>query len=92
MALDLHKENNAICRSILKTISKLRDQISLRWQLTSVHSEFVGHSTEIIRQSKIKGTLKNIQTRMREGLKKLKNLDIIYGCPQILTESQLSGA
>ena len=57
MALDLHKENNAICRSMLKTISKLRDQISLRWQQTRVHSEFVGHSTEIMRQSKIKGIL-----------------------------------
>ena len=51
--LDLHIKNNAICRSILKTISKLRDQISL----SSVHSKFVGHSTEIIRQSKIKGPL-----------------------------------
>ena len=57
MALDLHKENNAICSSIYKTISKLRDQISLRWQVTSVNSKFVGHSTEIIRQSKIKGPL-----------------------------------
>ena len=44
-------------QSILKTISKLRDQISLRWQLTSMHSKFVGHSTEIIQQSKIKGPL-----------------------------------
>ena len=44
-------------RSILKTISKSKDQISLRWQLTRVHSKFVGHSTEIIRQSRIKGPL-----------------------------------
>ena len=58
MALDLHNKNNAICRSILKTILKVRDQISLWWQLTSVHSKFVGHSTEIIRQSKIRGPLK----------------------------------
>ena len=33
-------QKHCICRSILKTISKLRDQISLRWQLTSVHSIF----------------------------------------------------
>ena len=58
MALDLHIKNNAICRSIPKTVSKLRDQISLRRQLTNVHSKFVGHSTEIIRQSKIKDPLK----------------------------------
>ena len=57
MALDLHIKNNIICRSILKIISKLRDQISLRWQLTSMHSKFFGLSTEIIRQSKIKGPL-----------------------------------
>ena len=57
MALDLQMENIAICRSISKIISKLRDQISLRWQLTSVHSKFVGNFTEIIRQSKIKGPL-----------------------------------
>ena len=54
-ALDIHIKNKAICRSNLKIISKLRDQISLRWQLTSVHSKFV--STEIIWQSKIKGRL-----------------------------------
>ena len=46
MVLDLHIKNNAICRSILKKISKLRDQISLRTQLTSVHSKFVGYSNE----------------------------------------------
>ena len=57
MSLDLHMENNTICRSILKTISKLRNQISLSWQLTSMHSKFVGHSTEILRLSKIKGPL-----------------------------------
>ena len=54
MALDLYIKNNAICRSVLKTISKMRDLISLRWQLTSVHSKFVGYTIEIIRQSKIK--------------------------------------
>ena len=54
MVLDLHIEKNAICGSILKTISKLRDQISFRWQLTNVHSKIVGHS---IRQSKVKGPL-----------------------------------
>ena len=57
MALYLQIENNAICRHILKTISKLRNQISLRFQLTSMHSKFVGHSNEIIWQSKIKGPL-----------------------------------
>ena len=57
MALDLHNENDAICWLNLKVISKLRDQTSLRWQLTNVHSKFVGHSTENIRQSKIKGPL-----------------------------------
>ena len=34
MALDLHIEDNAIHRYILKTISKLRDQFSLRGQVT----------------------------------------------------------
>ena len=57
MALDLNIKNNAICRFILKKISKFKDQISLRWQLTSVHSKFVGHSTEFFWQSKIKGPL-----------------------------------
>ena len=55
MELDLNIENNVICWSILKTILKLRDQIS--WQLTSVYSKFIRHFTEIIRQSKIKGPL-----------------------------------
>ena len=60
MALDPHIKKNAICRSILKLISKLRNQISLRWQLTTVHSKFVGHSPEIILQSKIKEPLNHI--------------------------------
>ena len=64
MALDLHIENNAICRSILKTISKLRDQISLKWQLTRAHSKFGGYSIEIIRQSKIRGPLKRSKRQL----------------------------
>ena len=65
MALDLHIENNAICKSILEIISKLRDQIYLSWQLSSIHSKFVGHSTEIFWQSKIKGTLASNQKTLR---------------------------
>ena len=72
MALDFHIKNNAICRSILKTISKLRDQISLRWSLTRVHSEFVGHSTEIIRQSKIKVPLQKVSITYAGNLPFLK--------------------
>ena len=74
MALDLHIKNNAICRSILKTISKLRDQISLRWQLTSLNSIFVGHSTENIRQSKIKGSLWITVNRVIHGWSNLYTL------------------
>ena len=58
MTLDLHIKNNTKFISIHKTALNLRDQISLRWQLNRVHSKFVWHSTEIIRQSKIKEPLR----------------------------------
>ena len=91
MAQDLHIENNAICRSIFKTISKLRDQISLKWLLTSVHSKYARHSTEIIRQCKIKGPLKNIQTRMREGLKNSKIWKPLWMSPNPNKKSVIRG-
>ena len=64
-------KNNAICKSILKTISKLRDQTSLSWKLTSVHSKD-GHSTEITRQSKIKEPLL-INGKLKSLVQSLKN-------------------
>ena len=47
MVLDLHIENNAICSLLFKTISKLRDHISLRRQLTSV--------LKLLRKAKLNG-------------------------------------
>ena len=49
---------------MLKTISKFRGQISLRWQTTWVYSKFVGHSTEVIQQSKIRGPLKRSKRQL----------------------------
>ena len=72
MAVDLRIKNNAMCCSILKTISKLRDQTSLSWKLTSVHSQFDGHSTEITRQSKIKEPLL-INGKLKSLVQSLKN-------------------
>ena len=71
MAVDLRIKNNAMCCSILKTISKLRDQTSLSWKLTSVHSKD-GHSTEITRQSKIKEPLL-INGKLKSLVQSLKN-------------------
>ena len=42
MVLDLCTENNAICWFNLKTMSKLKDQTSLRWEQTSLYSKCHG--------------------------------------------------
>ena len=84
MALDLHIKNISICWFNLRPISKLKDHTSLRWQLTRLHSKFIGYWIEIIQQSKIKVPFTRLESMLihsnwiRNLLKKLEKKCLLF--------------